>query len=157
MIISGGFLMTFFWMPTAHIVKYTCPHSNINFQRFPGRYEISTNIQDFREVAEHDCPADFWEVVIYDVELCWLPESLIKTQRIAVRGVLWRFKDPPPDPVEPLALGIQQVKNIFWNIYPVGIMEKWKKITGGVIGALLLLVVIVVATVVSLNARWTAS
>ena len=32
-------------------------------------------------------------------------------------------------------------------------MEKWKKITGGVIGALLLLVVIVVATVVSLNAR----
>ena len=40
-------------------------------------------------------------------------DRLIKTQRIAVRGVLRRFKDPPPDPVEPLALGIQQVKNIF--------------------------------------------
>ena len=147
------------WWPSSECQQLISSNTRVLIQIsiFKDFQEDMRFLRTFKISAEHDCPADFWEVVIYDVELCWLPDRLIKTQCIAVRGVLRRFKDPPPDPVEPLALGIQQVKNIFWNIYPVGIMEKWKKITGGVIGALLLLVIIVLATVVSLNARWTAS
>ena len=44
--------------------------------------------------------------------------------------------------------------NLIHNRSFAEIMEKWKKVSAGVIGALLLLVVIVISTLVALNTRY---